>query len=107
MGPGDHWEETEWLDLGCICSRTWRTYLGTGREVRHEATERERDAGTWHGVCSDWDPGWTLEVRSVSCSASLAWPEMRVDVEWGDGGTWSGPQQGSKVHFKERRYPFT
>lgn len=94
-GEGD-----KWLDLGCICSRTWRTYLGTGREVRHEATEREREMQAHGmGICSDWDPGWTLEVRSVSCSASLAWPEMRVDVEWGDGRTWSQPSTREQSPF--------
>lgn len=60
--------------------------------------EREMQAhGT--GVCSDWDPGWTLEVRSVSCSASLAWPETRVDVEWGDGRTWSQPSTREQSPF--------
>lgn len=60
--------------------------------------EREMQAhGT--GVCSDWDSGWTLEVRSVSCSASLAWPETRVDVEWGDGRTWSQPSTREQSPF--------
>lgn len=80
-----------------------RTCQGLGREVRHEATERERDEAHGMGICSDWDPGWTLEIRSVSCSASLAWPEMRVDVEWGDGRTWSQPSaKGAKSILKKK-----
>lgn len=54
------------------------------------------------------DPALTLEGNNVYCSAFLAWPEKRVDIE-GSGG-WEAspsPRQGSTAHIKEGRPPFT
>lgn len=51
--------------------------------MKHEVAEREVQAAK-RGACAEWDLGWTLEVNIVFCSASLAWPEKRVDLEVGD-----------------------
>lgn len=69
------------------------------RGVRHEATERKRQMQAHDRVYSDWDPGWTLEAYNVCCSASLAWPETRVDVEGGGGRTWSQPSTREQSPF--------
>ena len=75
--------DDKWLGLGCICSRTWRTYWGLTWGEAWGHWEKETDAGTWQSLLR---LGPRLDTRSLQCLLlyflGLAWDKSRCRRGW-------------------------